>query len=262
MLQGVLKESDNPLLDQVVKDLEEWLHLHGDLNKGLSLLAKETGITTKTFKRLLLRQNTPGYQTLIRIYRFLLGAHSIEEILAKAPTVISQKIEQADPSLLNTVGQKTSFETEQLLLSHPILFELFLLADTKPFRHCDVAERFGSHGLELLKELLDRKILKILPDGSFTSGENRPSFSAKSIKTLGVHMAQQHLKPENSDLNYANFMSLLYDNVDEPTYRKLIAAEEEFHQKKIEILKSSKKGSHCFFSFHCLDTFSIHPRKK
>lgn len=243
--------------DQVSWDIEVYLARFKDPKKGLNMLAIKSQIHLKTLSRLREKIHKPTYSTLYKLYSCLLDTRIINDLIEKAPPVIRERIKNADPQLKSSPLNRYHFDLENDLQKDPCFAELYVLAETRPFSTHYVEQRFGSYGLETLKRMLDQKVIRSLGNGLFGQGEVSSSFSAESIKSVGLRLTERFLKPANADLDDANYMSLYFESVSEETYKEWILIEERAFKERMKLLENpNAKGSIPVFAFTAIDTLS------
>ncbi|MEK2688643.1 hypothetical protein [Bdellovibrio sp. GT3] len=250
-----LKPAVSTIPDQVSQDIEAYLLRFKDPKKGLSMLATKSRIHVKTLNRLREKTHNPNYSTLYKLYSCLLETSDLHHLVEKTPPLVREKLEKTDPQLKSSPLHRFSFDLEADLQKDPCFTELYVLSETRPFDASFVQQRFGSYGLSVLERMIDLKVLRPLGNGLYGQGEVRAPFSSQTIKSVGVRLTERYLKPENSDVNFANFMSLYFENVSEETYREWILIEERAFKERVALLeKPQAKGNIPVFAFTAIDT--------
>lgn len=241
--------------DQVSQDIGLFLRRHKDPRKGLALLATKSQIHAKTLKRLIDKEHNPGYQTLYKLYSCLVGTPDFDQILKAAPALVQEKLKRTDPQVKSSPLFKYTVSTEQEMLKDPCFSELYVLAETRPFDSSYVRSRFGEYGLEVLHKMLQMNVLRILDNGRYGLGNHRSTFSAQTIKTVGLRLAERYSKPSRTDENYANYMNLFFESVSEKTYRKWLEIDSLAFKEKIRLLEDPEsRGPIPAFMFNVIDT--------
>lgn len=248
---------DVSISDQVSRDIEAYLMRFKDPKKGLSMLATKSQIHVKTLGRLREKIHTPVYSTLYKLYACLLDTRVINDLIEKAPPVVRERLKSSDPQLKSSPLNRFHFDIENDMQKDPCFTELYVLAETRPFSTSYVEQRFGSYGLEVLKKMIDQKVIRPLGNGLFGQGEVRSSFSGETIKSVGLRLTERFLKPGNADLYYGNYMSLYFESVSEETYKEWLIIEERAFKERIKLLeKPNAKGNIPVFAFTAIDTLS------
>ncbi|AZZ38306.1 hypothetical protein CIK05_06045 [Bdellovibrio sp. qaytius] len=241
--------------EQVSGDIDAYLLRFKDPKKGLSMLAAKSQIHVKTLNRLRDKIHTPTYSTLYKLYSCLLDSRIINELIEKAPPVIRDRLKNSDPQLKSSPLNKFHFDLESDLQKDPCFTELYVLAETRPFSTAYVEQRFGSYGLETLKRMIDLKVIRSIGNGLFGQGEVRSTFSAETIKSVGLRLTERFLKPANADLDDANYMSLYFESVSAETYKEWVMIEERAFKERMKLLENpNAKGSIPVFAFTAIDT--------
>lgn len=248
-------ELDISISDQVSRDIEVYLLRFKDPKKGLNMLASKSQIHVKTLTRLRDKVHTPVYSTLYKLYACLLDTRVINDLIEKAPPVIRERFKLSDPQLKSSPLNRFHFDIENDMQKDPCFTELYVLAETRPFSTSYVEQRFGSYGLEVLKKMIDQKVIRSLGNGLFGQGEVRSPFSAETIKSVGLRLTERFLKPGNADLHYGNYMSLYFESVSEETYKQWLIIEERAFKERLKLLENpNAKGNIPVFAFTVIDT--------
>ncbi|UXR63812.1 hypothetical protein EZJ49_12140 [Bdellovibrio bacteriovorus] len=248
-------DQPSSIQDQVSQDIGLFLRRHKDPRKGLALLAGKSQIHTKTLRRLIEKEHNPGYQTLYKLYSCLIGTPDFDQILLAAPAVVREKLKRTDPQVKSSPLFKYTVSTEQEMLKDPCFSELYVLAETRPFDLGFVRGRFGEYGIEILHKMLQMNVLRLLDNGRYGLGSHRSTFSAATIKTVGLRLAERYSKPARTDENYANYMNLFFESVSESTYRKWLEIDTQAFKAKIQILENpASRGKIPAFMFNVTDT--------
>ncbi|AHZ84186.1 hypothetical protein Bb109J_c1491 [Bdellovibrio bacteriovorus] len=250
-----MQESTASIQDQVSQDIGRFLQRHKDPRKGLLQLSAKTRIHTKTLRRLVLKEHNPTYQTLYKLYSCLMGTADLGQMLNAAPALIQEKLRRTDPQLKSSPLHKYNVSIEQELIKDPCFSELYVLADTRPFDLKFVKSRFGEYGLDVLQKMLQLNVLRLLENGRYALGSNRSTFSAVAIKAVGLRLTEKYSKPARTDENYANYMNLFFESINEATYRKWLDIDVQAFQDKMRLLEDpSSRGSLPIFMFNVIDT--------
>lgn len=243
------------LQDQVSQDIGLFLRRHKDPRKGLSLLAARSQIHTKTLRRLIEKEHNPGYQTLYKLYSCLIGTPDFDQILQTAPKLVQEKLKRTDPQIKSSPLFKYTVSTEQELLKDPCFSELYVLAETRPFDHAYVRSRFGEYGVQVLHKMLQMNVVRLLENGRYGLGMNRSTFSAQTIKTVGLRLTERYSKPSRTDENHANYMNLFFESISENTYRRWLEIDNQAFKEKIRLLEDpASRGPIPAFMFNIIDT--------
>jgi hypothetical protein len=255
ILETTLIAEVSTIPDQVSLDIEAYLSRFKDPKKGLNMLATKSQIHVKTLNRLREKSHNPNYTTLYKLYSCLLDARDLTHLVEKAPKLVREKLEKTDPQLKSSPLHRFSFDVEADLQKDPCFTELYVLAETRPFDQSFVQQRFGSYGLGVLERMVDLKVLRPLGNGLYGQGEVRAPFSSATIKAVGLRLTERFLKPENSDVNFANMMNVYFESISEETYREWILIEERAFKERVKLLeKPEAKGNIPVFAFTAIDT--------
>ncbi|MCP4915161.1 MAG: hypothetical protein GY909_18725 [Oligoflexia bacterium] len=247
-------EASLGLKEQIIFDLERKLDKFNDPKKGLRVMATGIGVHPKTLKRLLQGQNTPGYLTIYKIYRYLLNTTNDSKILEQVPSVIKNELIKGNPKDL-TKGLTFSMDVEHEIASDKVFCEIYFLTDAGMITEELVRYRYGMHGLEILKKMHDLEVIKKNSYGAFEIGKNRANLSTQTMKKIGLHMIEKYFKPENCDELGNNHVGLYVAGLSEEGFNEWLKADKECFYKKAEIAKKHEdKNGIKGFTFMVTDT--------
>ncbi|AFY01328.1 hypothetical protein [Bdellovibrio bacteriovorus] len=248
-------QDSTTIQEQVSRDIGRFLQRHKDPRKGLMQLSAKTRIHTKTLKRLVQKEHNPTYQTLYKLYSCLTGTADLGQMLNSAPALIQEKLKRTDPQLKSSPLHRYNVNVEQELIKDPCFAELYVLADTRPFDRGFVRTRFGEYGMEILEKMKQMNVLRQLENGRYALGTNRSTFSAEAIKSVGLRLTEKYSKPARTDENYANYMNLFFESINETTYRRWLDIDVQAFQDKMRLLEDpSSRGPLPIFMFNVIDT--------
>lgn len=239
--------------DIVAKDLEVHLQTFKDPKKGMRMLASQMGIHQKTFRRLVRKENTPGYLTLYKIYRVLFNTNNDAEVLEMVHPVIAEEIKKLNPKKLNSEINYLT-DVEELLLGNPVACEIYMLAGVQPIDKEVIAYRYGTYGIDTLNQMIKDKVLQILESGKIALGINRTNFSSNLIKTAGLNMVSRYSNIDNDERGI-NYLAIYGTSLSEQAYNDWLKIDEEAYYKKVELSKKSENsGPIRAFTFIATDT--------
>lgn len=258
------ENSDSALRQQVANDLKQKLAEFKDPKKGFKIMSAYMGIHEKTLKRLMDCQNRPGYQTMFKIYRALYNVDSNNEVIAKAPEIIGKFLSQSYPDSKNMqTGVSYKINIEEELRKDPIFCEIYFLCVTGEVTKEYIGFQYGSYGLDVLEKMLEQKVVVSIRNNVFSIGPRQASLDPESMQRIGIHLAKQFFKPENTDQTGENFASLMAYGLTEEAYDQWLKVDEEAAAKKLEIGQNPEnQGTYKAFSFSVVDTLAQRNRNK
>lgn len=241
------------LNEQVAHDLSAALCEYKDEKIGIRLLASRMNIHEKTFKRLLLKEHTPGYQTLYKLYRVLSNSKNDSQLLENVAPIVKEALERGNPKVMS---KKIIFHSdlEDELVRDRCFSEIYFMAGCGPLSKEYIGFRFGEHGLETMRRMLKLEVLDVQKDGSLVIGKNQINMSASTIKLMGLQLIDRFLRPEMTDDNGENFEGIYAEGLSEEAYNEWLKIDEEAYRQKIELCrKKENRGKIKAFTFMATD---------
>jgi hypothetical protein len=245
---------DFRLKEQVAQDLRLKFNEYSNRKIALNHMSRQIGIHEKTLKRLLAKNNRPGHQTLLKIYRFILQTNSDSEVLKKSPTVVSDKIKEK-----YKVGHfnQTIFTQDltQEFVSDKCMMEIYIQVGSGGVSMEYIQFKFGEYGVNCLKKLLAHKAVMIDLKGLYQLGKVQMSFNSEQIKQVGIHLSSRYTKPHQTDELGQNFLGFYCEGLNESAYQEWIKIDEEAYSAKKSIAADlSKRGEIKAFCYTTTDT--------
>lgn len=242
------------LKEQVAFDIQ--LHLRQFRNEsiGLRKLSEKSGIHQRTLKRLLAQENRPGYQTLVRLYTCLVDSPNGGLLLKNIPKKVAKEIEKKSP--ISTKGNlEYSEEANNEMLYDKVFAEIYCLASMSPITNEYIQYRYGMSGTETLDKMLDLRVLKLINNNTYTTGDKQIEFSPKLVKRLGLNLVEKYTKTEDVDLAEKNLIAFYAEGLSPEGYREWLKIDQEAFYKKIEVTKKDGMlGDIKTFTFMATDT--------
>lgn len=251
----IIEENANhmSLLDQVSFDLQKAIFEFKDEKIGLRMLAAKMKIHEKTLKRLISKENKPGYQTLYKIYRVLTPARNDSDLLMLVPEIIKSELEKGNPKI-QTSDVIFHSDLEEELLRDRCFGEIYFMAGCGPLSVEYVGFRFGEHGSETMKRMLKLGVLDLTKNGQLILGKNQINMSAQTIKVLGLQLMDRFFRANETDEKGENFIGIYAEGLTNEAYQELLNVDEEAYRKKIEICrKKENRGNIKVVTFMATD---------
>lgn len=248
----------DPVLHQVAVDLNEALSKSEDPKKELKNIAKKTGIHSKTLTRIIRFETKPSHLTVFKIYQYLTGGQSEEEVLSRSPELIRKYL----PKDLKVYLQKEAIcnphSLSQELESNPVMAEIYALCAAGLVSEDEILKRFGSYGMQITYDLVGKKALQQSRKGVFTIGTNSIFLTPECILSLGLLSTKNYAKPKNGYLHEQHFMGYISEGLSDEGYKKWIQIDIEAYQKKSLLVKDTANlGTKKAFSFQIVETFQL-----
>lgn len=242
------------LVDQIECDLLQYIDRFPNKNFAIQVIAKESGLSQKTIKRLLLKRNRPTYQTIFKIYAVLFETSEYKQLMSLIPKVIQEALKTFSP------GEKVCIESENrkfldFIEQEPLLAELFILAATGTLDKNNVVFKYGQYGLNSLKKLEMSGYIVQVDNSSYKVSNSTPNFDSKCLKFLGEFFVKNYSKTKNMQIEGQNSLSFYAEGLNEEGLKEWLKIDTESFYKKQKIANNIKyKGSKPVFTFNATDT--------
>lgn len=248
------KGTVDPVLLQVSVDIDAYLKPSVNPKKTLKFISKKIGVHEKTLFRVWTKANRPTYTTVFRLYKFLFSEVDDSKVLARAPEVIRDYLNRANPQKLEKSVSYTS-DIEKEVLANPVMAEIYVLCGTGALTKKEVQERFGTYGVRVVEQMLKLKILTQNKPDQFILGSAQMNMSPELVLSLGQQIAASYSKPKNSYEVGDNFLAFYAEGLSEEAYDKWLSIDKEAFDKKITLAQSpGALGTKKAFTFTCIDT--------
>ena len=245
----------DPLVDQVSRDLRFALSKYKSQNFGMRHLSQKTNISEKTLQRLIQRQNKASYPTLFRLYNWLTQATTEEELLKKAPQIVSDLLKAEFNAKIKNKKPEKFFNFLELIKERPLMGEIYVLSLSNDLHKNEIQLRFREYGVQILEELVNKDLLRRVNKTTFTASPTGPQFDEELIKTVGLRVLQRFLKPDQAIVTGENFMSFYTQGLNREGLNKWLEIDKKAFYDKLEISnKSQYQGDHRTFSFMAIDS--------
>ncbi|WP_034720095.1 hypothetical protein [Bacteriovorax sp. DB6_IX] len=227
------------LREQVSLDIQTKINEYRSDKIGLRLIAEKMGINEKTLRRLIKKENRPTYNTLLKIYRVLLGTQNDSLVIELAPEVVREEILKSHPAgIPQSVNHSLDVEAE--IKNDRCFAELYVLAGCGMITKDLVQFRLGQMGIQTMERMLKMNVLSRAGENSFVLGKNQAPLSPETLANLGRDLVQRYFKADHCDESGMNFVGFFADGVDDDTYEKWLKIDEEAFHKKVALTRNMK----------------------
>jgi transcriptional regulator with XRE-family HTH domain len=241
------------IVEQVALDLATYLENYPNISFALKILSKDSGLSEKTLRRLINKENNPSYQTLFKLYLALLDTDNESEVLTKCPKVIKEKLESVNPEKIRKCVPKT-YDFHELIKSHPVLAEIYILAGIQDVSVSNIVYRFGQYGADCLTKLENLEIVSKVGRGKYRLAEKQPQLNGAILKNFGLRFIDRYLKDEESDIEGTNFIGFFAEGLNAAGKKRWLEIDQASFLEKVEVGNDEKyKGSELMFSFQGTD---------
>jgi len=247
-------EIKDQLSEQVAIDLNSKLNTYNDPKKGIKILSRLMNVHEKTFIRLINKENKPGPQTLLKIYRFLLSTNNDSELLQNAPEIVKDTLLKKFSHLNNNTQQDNKLSFEEEFSENPVFTQIYFYLATGGITREKVNYKFGKYGEEILNKMLLNSIAVCIGKNSLNIlGDNQPNFTYEIINKITsslLKITDKHTRDEIGKY----FQTFRFDGLTEAAFNEWIKIDEEAYQKKILIAEDKNNhGKIRTFSYSIVD---------
>jgi hypothetical protein len=253
-------DTEETVSKQLANDLAKFLQSSSEPKKFLKSLSNKMGVHEKTLSRILNQENKPHYMTVMKIYRYILSEFDDSKVIQKAPEVIRKYLIFSIPTAVEKDIQYFS-SIDKDIQGNPVFAEMYVLAGSGALKKTDIIQRFGKYGIEILEQMLTKKVLAEIRAGEFVLGPNQTNLTPETVLSLGIQLSQSYAKPENGYEMKNHFFGFFAEGLTEAAYQRWVKIDEEAYFKKLELVKDPYNlGSKKAFTFQITET--LEPREK
>lgn len=252
-LENQSEQQELSIIEIIARDLNNSLSQFNDPKKGIRLISRKTNLHEKTLSRILAKETKPSYQTIFKIYKYILQIDNDNDLLNRVDPALKKHLVKSIPQVIED-NQEYTNEVDKLLIQNTIWGEIYLLASTGNISLDEIKERTGLLGLKAVLEMLELNILTETQLKRFTLGGRRASFIPETIIKLGAHLISNYSKTSNGDEKNRNFQGLYVEGLDRETYMKWLEIDIEAFYKKVELANNIKNhGDYRAFTYMTTD---------
>lgn len=244
----------NSVLDVVSADLNTYLDQGNDRQKRLNFLSRKIDIHKKTLHRISIKENSPSYPTIMKLYRFFYNVDSDAKILDQVPEVVKDFLNKSFPEKATQVSEfsESSFK---VLTNNKAALEIYLLAVIKGLSKSELKAAFGEYGLSLIKQLIDAQLVAESSPEMYTQGAKAFSLPPEMLVSSGNILTERFAKPSLCYLLNRNFVGFYGETLNEAAYQEWIRIDQQAMKQKIEMAqRKESKGTIPAFSFCIVET--------
>ena len=244
----------NSVLDWVSADLNTYLDQGNDRQKRLNFLSRKIDIHKKTLQRISVKENSPSYPTIMKLYRFLYNADSDAKVLEKVPEAVKEFLNKSFPEKATRVSEFDE-ESFKVLTNNKAALEIYLMAAIKGLYKSELKSSFGEYGLSIVKQLIDERLITESSPDLYTQGAKVFSLPPEMLINSGNILTERFSKPSLCYLLNRNFVGFYGESLSEAAYQEWIRIDQQAMKQKIEIAqRKESKGTIPAFSFCIVET--------
>lgn len=254
----ILKEYQVSLTDQIVEDL---INFKFDKNfesdrKLRDFFTANSKVNGRAVTRILNRETTlPAVETVYQIYSTILDTSKYNEVLEKAPRVVSKFI--SDYSHKNTIQKDNSEVSNRYLFENQLAMKLYFKCSGHGISLEEIKRKHGEDGFEEILNMQRLRIVEIDSDSHVKLGTAGLSLNIARHGEISAFLIKNFYRPNATLKKGSNFISNRWESVSPQAYNELINTLEEAVTKIGKIIKKDdlEKPSNQQTKKFCLTTF-------
>ena len=242
------------VLDLVSQDLNSYLDQGNDRQKRLNFLSRKLEIHKKTLLRISMKQNSPSYPTIMKLYRFFYSLDCDSKVLEKVPLVIKEFLVKSFPEQA-TGNIDISEKGLKFISGNVVALEVFLLASSHAINKAELQSKFGEYGITIIRQLIEFQLVAEIGPDQYTQGAKNISLPPELLVKAGTILSETYAKPANCYVLSKNFVGFYAEALSEAAYQEWIKIDQQAMKQKIEVAqKANSKGNIPAFSYCIIET--------
>ena len=245
-------------LSRLQTDLDTALKEFPRVSTGIKILSMKMQLSDRTLRRVLKGTHFPSYQTILKVYRYLLGTYTDKETISKMPKVLSEFVsyEHDNSTLLNSASN-FSYDIDLLLKNDSVFRSIYVETATGSIHKSKVSYEHGKHGEKVLLKMVELDVIQETEEDVYTSSINRGSLSIETSQSISQFLLENKFTSDKSNLAGENFYSLFFEGVNLETYNEMLKIDWQAMQAKKKLLKNKdNRGSVKCWTLTFTDTLS------
>lgn len=246
------------LTNQIVEDLTCFKisnNLETDYKLG-QYFDSRSSISGKTIQRILSREtNLPPIETVYQIYSTIFGTDKYDEIMEKAPRVISKFI--TDYSNKGSIRRTSTVATNRYLHESQLAMKLYYKCCGHGISLEEIRKKHGEDGINEIKKMEEFKIVKIDSESMVKLGSYSFVVDIESHGKVTAFLANSFYRPGAAMKKGGNFIFNRCESVSPNAYGEMIGVLEDAVAKLGKIIKKDdlEKNTYQQTEKFCLSTF-------
>ena len=242
------------VLDLVSDDLNVYLNQGNDRQKRLNFLSRKIDIHKKTLHRISVKENSPSYPTIMKLYRFLYNVDSDAKVLEKVPEAVRNFLNKSFPEKATQVSEFND-KAFKVFANNKAALEIYLTAAIKGLHKSELKSQFGEYGLSLIKQLIEEQLISESSPDFYTQGAKNFSLPPEMLVNSGNILTGRFAKPSLCYLLNKNFVGFYGETLNDSAYQEWIRIDQQAMKQKIEVAqRKESRGTIPAFSFCIIET--------
>ena len=223
-------------------------------------ISKKCNVSEPTLRRIMSGKvkTIPKTTTILDILSYILNTTSVREIVNSYPGPIAEFLQDAMPFIVEFDQEYSNIINEEL--QDPIKYLIYKLAvNTGGVREDKVTQLYGTHGLQLLQDMMEKGFIEQKDAGVFqakaTSFKSSNDQFVKNFKAVADFIKPNKFR-SRKPLN--PFFVNCSESLSPEAYEKILRIQKKSQKKIREVLvEGESKGSIPFFYLCAIDTLDL-----
>lgn len=233
------------VFETLIQDLELVLKNFDTNSKGLAFISVNTGLTTKTLRRILNKEHEPSPQTLIKLYQFFTGEKNLKTFLKVIPNPIRERIKKSsyENLFLDEILSTGDLNLEEEFLRCSVVRKIYAFVETGPIAKEFIGFKFGENGLKTAKKM-EKSGLLIEKQGQFVKGNSKPILFGEMAYEQSLTMLTNYFDKTKLSLAGENQVTICLASLSPDGFNEWLKIELKAYKEKQEIANNKKYQGH------------------
>ncbi len=243
----------------VQKDLLEALKEFPRESTGVKILSEKMGLHARTLKRIIKGSHSPSYQSILKIYRYLLGTKNDRETILALPKGLSQylKLEHDNFSFLEEENINFSQYVDDLIRNDSVFRSIYVGTATGTIHKDKVGYEHGQHGLRVLEKMVKLNVVKETEPDIFTTSTERGCLTPETLYELARFLLENRFSLDKSGLRGENHFDVYFEGLTKEAYNEALRIRwNSMNQMKALLSNKDNKGNIPFWTISFTDTLN------
>lgn len=229
------------ILDIVINDLKSVLLNYDSETKGLAFISINTGLSSKTLKRIIKRKNNPSPQTLVKLYQFFTGAKDLRSFNKLTPPLIVERLKNSQVSELfaDEILNSGDFTVEEEFLKCSVTRKIYAFAETGTISKEFIGFKYGEDGLKTAVNMVKLGLLKE-KNGYYEKGTSKPILYGEMAFEQSITMISNFFDKSKLPLRGENQVTVHLSNLNCNGFNEWLKIDLAAYHQKVKIANNPK----------------------